>query len=143
MDRVRQRLRRRYWEPNLALGRDGEDYAHRFIERRGLKVVCRNYKTRSGSAEVDLVAHDGENLIFIEVKTRASNQYGAPDRAIDWDKRRKIIRAAREYVRKIDWDPGRVRFDVVEVIWEPGHKPEISHTPDAFRGERYNERSFA
>ncbi|MEZ5351127.1 MAG: YraN family protein [Bryobacteraceae bacterium] len=130
LDDVRHRARRGRWHADLAAGRRGEDLAHRFLERRGMTVVARNYKTPSGGAEVDLIAWDGGDLVFIEVKSRATEEHGAPDRAIGDAKRRKIIYAALDYVRRTGLEHPSVRFDVVNVVFE---RPDgIAHFRDAF-----------
>ncbi len=133
-DRLRDRLRRGCWTPDRRLGRRGEDLAHRYLHEHGFTVVARNWQTRSGSAEVDLVAWDGGTLVFVEVKSRDSDEHGAPDRAIDGEKRRHLARAARDYTRRADVPWELVRFDVVNVIHsEP---PSITHFRDAFRPPR-------
>jgi len=130
-DRVRDRLRRGRWSAERRRGRRGEDLAHRYLRGQGFTIVARNWRTRSGSAEVDLVAWDGDALVFVEVKSRDSDEHGAPDRAIDRQKRLHLTRAARDYARRgaIEWE--RVRFDVVNVI--DGDPPRITHLRDAFR----------
>ena len=128
-DWLRHVRRRRRWAPDLASGRRGEDLAHRLLRRRGLKIVARNYRTDSGGAEADLVAWHGESLVFVEVKSRASEDYGPPERAIGADKRAHIVRAAREYARKAGTPWERVRFDVVTVILTP--RPRVEWMPDA------------
>jgi putative endonuclease len=128
-DFLRQRARSRRWKPHLASGRRGEDLAHRFLQERGMRVVCRNFRTRSGSGEIDLVAWDGETLAFVEVKSRATEEFGSPDRAIDRDKQLSLLRAGREYARRagIDWD--RTRFDVVNVVLSD--PPAVTHVREA------------
>lgn len=120
-DRVRHWARRRRAGANQAhaLGRRGEDIAHRYLQRAGLIVVARNYRTPGGSAEVDLVARDGETLVFVEVKTRETDEFGAPDRAIDALKRDKIRRAASNYLTRSGHDRTLIRFDVVSVLTTP------------------------
>src|SRR5512138_3565620 len=98
-DLIRDRARRRHWEPGAAAGRRGEDIAHRFLQRAGMTVVARNYRTPTGSGEVDLVAWDREWLVFVEVKSRSSDRFGPPGRAIDEDKQRKLARSALDYAR--------------------------------------------
>src|SRR5689334_17626740 len=68
-DRIRQRGRARAWETTRALGRRGEDIAHRYLQREGMTVVARNYRTATGAGEIDLVAWHGDTLVFVEVKT--------------------------------------------------------------------------
>jgi putative endonuclease len=97
-------------------GRRGEDLAHRFLRRNGFTIVARNYRLAAGDAEADLIAWEGDTLVIVEVKSRASLDYGPPDRAIGAEKRRHLLRVAREYSRKsgVSWE--RVRLDVVTVI---------------------------
>src|SRR5512140_2089746 len=96
-DSMRHRARLRRWSPDLALGRRGEDMAHRFLRKQGFQVVARNYRARSGAGEIDLVAWEGSTLVFVEVKSRRTEEFGAPDRAVDRDKREALVRTAREY----------------------------------------------
>lgn len=94
-------------------------------------MVARNYRTRNGSAEVDLVARQGTTLVFVEVKTRATETFGAPEEAVDREKRRRLVRAASEYLRRCRAEEGGVRFDIVSVTGF--EKPSIRHIVDAFR----------
>jgi putative endonuclease len=114
--RAADAIRRRRHPENH--GRIGEDLAHRYLRRQGCIVVARNYRTRSGSGEIDLVAWDGPRLAFVEVKTRASAEFGAPESAVDPEKRDRVLRAARDYARRanVPWD--KARFDVVSVVLE-------------------------
>ncbi|MCC6540075.1 MAG: YraN family protein [Bryobacterales bacterium] len=130
-DGWRSRARRRVLAPGHALGRDGEDAAHRFLQAAGLIVVARNYAPPGGTAEVDLVAHDAGTLVFVEVKTRATDEFGAPERAIDSEKRAKIRRAARQYVRRAGHDPALVRFDTISIVMTPERR--LEHVRDAWR----------
>jgi len=133
-DWLRHRARARIWSPDMASGRRGEDLAHRFLQRRGFRVVARNYRARSGAGEIDLVAWDGDTLAFVEVKARRTEEHGTPDRAVDAEKRQALRRTAREYARRARIDWGRVRFDVVNVVF--GDCPALSHIPDAFPREQ-------
>lgn len=137
-DHVRHVGRSRHWGVDQVTGRRGEDLAHRFLRERGFHIVARNYRLSSGDAEVDLIARDGDVLVFIEVKTRRSADYGPPERAIGAQKRSKLLRAARVYVAgcRISWD--RVRFDVVGIVLTPDL--HIDHAVDAFRPFQANTR---
>lgn len=108
----------------------GEDLTHRYLEEQGMRVVARNFRTPSGSGEIDLVAWEKETLVFVEVKTRQSEEHGAPDRAIDAEKLRRIRRAALHYARHsgVSWQ--QVRFDTVSIVM--AGEPRISHARDAF-----------
>lgn len=129
-DALRDHRRRQISDPDQAAGRRGEDLAHRFLQRQGLVVVARNYRARSGAGELDLVAWDRDTLVFVEVKTRATEEFGSPDRAVDQAKRERLLRAAREYARRAGADWRRVRFDIVNVVLEP--RPAITLLRDAF-----------
>jgi len=106
-------LRRRRFGANH--GRLGEDLAHRYLRRHGCTVVARNYRAMSGAGEIDLVVWHGRTLVFVEVKTRATNDFGEPDRAVDDEKQGRLLRAARDYARRAGVDWGATRFDLVSV----------------------------
>ncbi len=129
-DWLRHRARLRVWNADRAWGRRGEDLAHRYLRRHGYTVVARNYRTRSGSGEVDLVAWEGGALAFVEVKTRAVSDFGSPDRAVDREKQRRLIVAAMDYCRRAGADWEKSRFDIVSIVLAA--KPEITLTRDAF-----------
>jgi putative endonuclease len=122
-------LRRRRYGSNL--GRIGEDMAHRFLRRRGCTVVARNYRTMSGSGEIDLVAWQGEILVFVEVKTRSTEEFGEPEAAVDSDKQERIRRAAQDYTRRARVHWGQTRFDIVSVV--VGRSTRIDWRRDAFQ----------
>src|SRR6185437_15717765 len=92
-DKVRQARENKRLNSSAALGRKGEDLAHRYLRYAGYRVVARNYRPGQDS-EIDIVARDGGKLVFVEVKTRTSADFGSPDRAIDREKQRHILRAA-------------------------------------------------
>jgi Predicted endonuclease distantly related to archaeal Holliday junction resolvase len=130
-DRLRQAARRRSWKAGHALGRQGEDYAHRLLQEQGYVVVARNYRLPDGRGEIDLVAWEGDTLVFVEVKSRQSDEFGLPERAIGTDKRLHLARAARRYAQKagVPWE--RVRFDVVSIVFDSPPRAELQR--DAFR----------
>jgi putative endonuclease len=123
LDWLRDVRRRRVWTADLANGRRGEDLAHRFLRQRGYTIVARNYRLATGSAEADIIAREGGHLAIVEVKSRTSDAFGPPDRAIGEDKRQHLLRVAREYARKTETPWEQVRFDVVTVIL--GKPPKI------------------
>ncbi len=116
-DSLRDRGRKRFWTPDHASGRRAEDLAHRYLRRRGMVIVARNYRPPSGAGEIDLIAWDGDHLAFVEVKSRASGEFGEPEQAVDAEKQRSIERSARDFARRagVDWE--RVRFDIVSVVF--------------------------
>jgi putative endonuclease len=126
--RAADRIRRRRYAQNH--GRIGEDMAHRFLQARGCTAVARNYRTLSGSGEIDLIVWDGGKLAFIEVKTRASEEFGPPESAVDAEKRERVQRAARDYTRRAEIAWRDTRFDIVSIVL--GHPPRIEWLRDAF-----------
>jgi putative endonuclease len=122
---LRDLRRRKQWDADRALGRRGEDLAHRYLRRAGFVVVARNYRLPSSDGEADLIAWDGPTLVFVEVKTRMSAAHGPPERAIGPEKLTHMMRVAREYSRKSGTPWERIRFDAVSVtIATP---PAIEH----------------
>ncbi len=124
-DWLRDLARRRRWNPDLALGRRGEDLAHRFLRRQGYTIVARNYRLAEGDGEADLIAWEGETLVIVEVKSRRGADYGPPERAIGEEKREHLRRLARVYARKTNTQWERVRCDLVTVVFTPSPKLEL------------------
>ena len=126
-------------DPRRRRGREGERLAARYLRRtHRFKVLYRNYRApgRSGG-EVDLVCRDGTMLVFVEVKTRASLAFGRPAEAVNADKEVLIARGARSWLQLLDDPDVRFRFDIVEVLMEPGKPPAVNLIRDAFTpGER-------
>ena len=135
-DLLRDHARRRHLTEEHALGRCGEDIAQRFLQRAGIVIVDRNYRMASGAGEVDLVGWEADTLVFVEVKSRKTEEFGAPDRAIGPQKQSSLIRAAREYSRhaEVRWE--KVRFDIVTVVFST--PPSVTHFRDvlALRGRK-------
>ncbi len=95
-----------------------------------MAVVARNYRPSGGEAEVDIVARDGNIVVFVEVKTRSSAEFGDPDRAIDEQKQKNILKAARTYASRAGIGWNEVRFDTVSIVLtEP---PSLVHKQDVF-----------
>jgi putative endonuclease len=128
-DGIRQRARERRWHPEHALGRKAEDLAHRFLQGKGLVVVERNWRHPGRRGEVDLVAWEGAKLVFVEVKARRDEEFGAPERAIDALKINNVRRAARYFAKRWRVPEELVRFDLVTVVFAP---MEIRHYPEAW-----------
>ena len=112
-------------------GLNGQQAAEDYLIKKGLTILHRNYRVRTG--EIDLIARDGAYFIFIEVKARHSNKYGLPREAVTPAKQNKIIRTAQHYLMRYQLADVDVRFDVVEVIWTEG-AVHIEHLENAFWG---------
>jgi putative endonuclease len=114
----------------ITLGKSGENYACRELERRGYAILARRYRTRSG--EIDIVARDGETLVFVEVKARRSCRYGTPLEAVTPFKRQRLVRMAAEYVLFKGVSNALCRFDVVSVLFGEGLRPRVDIVRNAF-----------
>ena len=98
--------------PAQAAGGAAEEAAERFLARNRLLIVERNYRTRQG--EIDLIAREGETLVFVEVRMRSGSGFGGALESITAAKRRRLVAAARHYLSKLTREPP-CRFDVVTV----------------------------
>lgn len=114
------------------LGDRGEAIATRHLERSGYRIVQRNYRCSLG--EIDCIAVQGKTLVFLEVKTRRSDDYGGPLEAVDRRKRRKMTRLARHYAAAKGLTDVPQRFDVV-AVWIEGAVPRIQVYENAFEAE--------
>jgi putative endonuclease len=111
------------------LGDRGEDLAAAALKKQGYKIIERNYKTPLG--EIDLIARQGKTLIFIEVKTRKSLHFGAPQEAVSPAKQVRLRRLADYYLKQKRLTEAKVRFDVVAVTLT-AEGPQIEIIPGAF-----------
>jgi putative endonuclease len=123
-------LRRRLW-PRRSLGQRGEDAAARFLQRLGYKVLARGKRLLPG--ELDLVMLDGATIVFVEVKTRTSQDAGRPEEAVDALKQRRLTRLAVTFLKRHGLLERPARFDVVAITWpESARGPQIEHFKSAF-----------
>lgn len=106
-------------------GSAGEDAACAWLERRGYRILARNWRCRSG--EVDVVARLGSTTVFVEVKERRDTVHGLGVEAVTWSKRQRLVRAARLYAAAHGVSETALRFDVVSI---DGRK--VRHEPGAF-----------
>ncbi len=114
------------------LGKAGEDRAARFLTKQGYKIIERNYRVPSG--EIDLIAlHQGE-VVFVEVKTRTSDAFGAPELAVTPRKQRQMVKAALGYIKYKKLHQVPCRFDVVAI--NEASEKEIELIQNAFEVDR-------
>ena len=111
-------------------GSAGERMAARFLKKKGYKIIRRN--CRSSMGEIDLVMRDRDEVVFVEVKTRASRQWGEPEQAVNRAKQRRISLQAMRFATRHNLRERPLRFDVVAVVLADGDAPRITHYPDAF-----------
>ena len=122
--------------PAARAGRWGEAQAERALRERGFKILGRRVRVGRRD-ELDLVARDGGTLVFVEVKTRASEAFGSPAAAVDRAKRHALSRAAVRYLQALPNPRVPFRFDVVEVVGAPdAGPPVVRHLSNAFPLER-------
>jgi putative endonuclease len=130
-------LLRRTWSrifPPLPLGARGARAAARFLQRRGYIIVARGQRDRLG--ELDLVAVDGRTIVFVEVKTRSSNDGGHPADAVDQEKQRRLTRAALAFQKQHDLLEYPARFDIIAITWPVNtSRPHIEHFRHAFQAQ--------
>ena len=113
---------------NRKLGREGERAAASFLKRKGIRILARNFSCAAG--EIDLIARDGDVLVFVEVKTRRE---GVPAEAVNSAKERSLTMAAMIFLRRHHALEVRTRFDIVAIVWpESSGLPAITHYVNAF-----------
>lgn len=98
---------------NKMTGRLGEDAAALYLKKQGYKIVEQNYRTKVG--EIDIIAKDDEDLVFVEVKTRRSEKFGTPAEAVTYYKKQSMVNSAKWYIVKNPTELN-IRFDIVEVF---------------------------
>ena len=108
-----------------ATGDLGEDLAAHYLERSGLTVIERNYRCKAG--EIDLVAQDGEELVFAEVRTRSGAAFGTPEESITARKRRKMAECAFSYLAERCAHGRTWRVDLVAVELDRGRVVRVDH----------------
>ena len=113
---------------HLDLGKKGEKTAFAFLRKKGYEVLATNF--RYEKTEIDIICKKNKTIVFVEVKTRTTENFGLPEEAVDPRKEEKIVRAAERFIQINDL-LGDVRFDVVSVIIG-GKKDKVTHIRDAF-----------
>ncbi|MEA3487082.1 MAG: YraN family protein [Thermodesulfobacteriota bacterium] len=114
---------------NIEKGKKGEDIADARLRKEGYRIVERNYRCRYG--EIDIIAMDAGDIVFIEVKSRKSDNFGSPEEAVGITKQRKILKVALNYLQEKELANHNARFDIVAVRFMPqGNRVKI--IKDAF-----------
>ncbi len=130
-----KKILKRLFTPSAkrCLGVAGEKEAERFLKKKGYRIIARNYRTRHG--EIDLIALDGDTLVFVEVKTRGSDNFGLPQEAVDRRKRAHITKVSKYFLAENHgFKDHNVRFDVVGLTVEGGIL-RVEHISNAFEVE--------
>ena len=128
LGRMLRWLRRR---PARSIGELGELAAARYLRQKGYRIIARRVRDKLG--ELDLVVVDQRTVVFVEVKTRRSDQTGHPADAVDVKKQRRLTEAALAFLRRHHLLECAARFDIVAVTWPTAaKKPVIEHFANAF-----------
>jgi putative endonuclease len=112
-------------DPRRALGEYGERLAERYLTDVGLAVVDRNWRCARG--ELDLVARDGDCLVFCEVKTRRSSRFGSPVESVHPRKAARLRRLAAAWLQALEERPARIRIDVIGILRPTEGKAVVRH----------------
>lgn len=114
------------------LGRWGEDVAAAYMAGKGWYLRHRNWC--HDGAELDLIFIDEEDskVVFVEVKTRSTDEYGSPSSSVDAKKRRQIVNAATAYLSIFKKENREIRYDIISIVGTPDTQHSIEHTEDAF-----------
>lgn len=109
------------------LGEWGENQATVYLQQHGYRIIERDWK--SGRRDIDIIATDGNEVVFVEVKTRRNRLFGDPEEAVDYRKLQNLRLAINHYIkyRRIN---SEVRFDIITVVGTIGQQPEIDHIKD-------------
>jgi putative endonuclease len=111
------------------LGKSGEELAVSFLKKNGFEILERNY--RFGHKEIDIIVRDKNTVVFTEVKTGRSKDFGAPEERVNLRKQKSMIEVAQDYIQKNNFRDIDFRFDVIAVSFEKGNR-KIEHIKNAF-----------
>lgn len=128
--RIKSLLGRIEKPEHLRRGELGERVAKQHLQKRGLKFLTANFRTERG--EIDLIFRDDDCLVFVEVKTRSSEDWTRPAAAVDARKKRLLSLTALDYLRLLKNPEVKFRFDIVEVLLTDGAVREVRHLPNSF-----------
>ena len=115
---------------NYSLGKTGEEIALKHLKKKKYEIVQRNFRFFKG--EIDIIALDKKELVFIEVKTRKSKVFGLPEEAVTKQKQQQIRRIAQGFIAKKNIQNTKCRFDVLSVLFTENGKFDINHIKNAF-----------
>lgn len=111
------------------VGISGEDIATHYLQKLNYKIYCRNFNSYFG--EIDIIAIDDNELVFVEVKTRTQNLFGTPAEAVDINKKHHIYKTAEYFILKNHIENSFIRFDVIEIFISTNNDTKISHIKNA------------
>lgn len=115
---------------NEIIGKMGEDLAQQYIQELGMKIIKRNFYCKFG--EIDIIAKDQNELVFIEVKTRTNNKYGKPVDAVNFTKQKHLYYSIEYYLYSQKIKNTKIRIDVIEIYINSG-KESINHIKNIYK----------
>jgi putative endonuclease len=130
LEKLKTRLAEKIQPEHLRRGILGEQAAKKFLKQKGFKFLTANFDSARG--EIDLILRDGDCLVFAEVKTRSSESWTRPSKAVNAGKRRRLSQCALDYLRQLNNPQIKIRFDIVEVLLDDGEVHEVRHLPNTF-----------
>jgi putative endonuclease len=130
LERLKDQISGKVQPEHLRRGELGERAAKKYLQKLGLKFLAANFRSTRG--EIDLIFRDGDCLVFVEVKTRSSEEWTRPASAVDARKRTLLSQTALDYLRRLKNPPVKIRFDIVEVLLADGAVREIRQLPNTF-----------
>ena len=130
LEKLKSRFSGESQPEHLRRGRLGERAAKSYLRRQGLKFLMANF--RSARGEIDLIFREADSLVFVEVKSRSSEDWTRPAAAVDARKQRLLSQTALDYLRRLKNPRVKVRFDIVEVLLADGAVREVRHLPNTF-----------
>ena len=118
------------YDPRRLFGQEGELAAERYLRHKGYRIVARNLRSRVG--ELDLIAEDGQVLVFVEVKARRTDEFGGAIYAVPQRKQEKVIQLAAQYLARHHIKDRLCRFDVILLQGGEAAVSQIEHIQNAF-----------
>ena len=112
------------------LGKLGEETAQKYLRKKKYKIVTKRFRLYRG--EIDLIAYEGETLVFVEVKTRSPGALGLPEESVNRQKQRQIRKIAAGYLAMNNIDDVECRFDVLSLVFDENKVYSLTHYKDAF-----------
>ena len=112
------------------LGKAGEDIATEYLKKKKYKIIDKGFRFLRG--EIDIIAHDGDTLVFVEVKTRKSTRFSQPEESVTPSKRKQLRRVAQGYLLRNHIRDMECRFDVLSLTYDELDGYSINHIKDAF-----------
>lgn len=129
-DRLKSWLQRPEKPEHLRRGEVGERAARKHLQKLGLKFLTANFRSERG--EIDLIFRDADCLVFVEVKSRSSEDWTRPAAAVDARKKRLLSQTALDYLRRLKNPKVKIRFDIIEVLLADGEVREVRHLSNTF-----------